>query len=97
MARYVALLNWTEQGIRGFRDSPKRSNDFSSLVESLGGTVREMLWTVGQYDLVVIVDFDDEEAAVAAVLRVNSAGNIRSCTMRAFTAEEMTQIVRKAG
>jgi uncharacterized protein with GYD domain len=97
MATYVALLNWTDQGIKGFRDSPKRSNDFSSLVESLGGTVRELLWTVGQYDLICVVDFDDEEAAVAAVLRVNSAGNIRSCTLRAFTAEEMSHIVRKAG
>lgn len=97
MAVYVALINWTEQGIKGFRDSPKRANDFSSLVESMGGTVRELLWTVGQYDVVSIVDFEDEEAAVAAVLRVNSAGNIRSCTLRAFTAEEMTSIVRKAG
>jgi len=97
MATYVSLINWTEQGIRNFRDTAQRAADFSRLVESAGGTVRELLWTVGEYDIVCVADFPDEESGVAALLQVGSAGNIRSNTMRAFTAEQMADIIRRTG
>jgi uncharacterized protein with GYD domain len=97
MPTYVSLINWTEQGIRDFRGSPQRAEDFRKLVESSGGTVRELLWTVGQYDVVSVVDFPDEETGVAAMLQVGSMGSVRSCTLRAFGAEEMSGIIRRAG
>jgi uncharacterized protein with GYD domain len=56
-----------------------------------------LLWTVGEYDLVCIADFPDDEAGVAALLRVGSAGNIRSQSMRGFSADQMTDIIRRAG
>jgi uncharacterized protein with GYD domain len=97
MPTYVSLVNWTDQGIKDFRESTQRAEDFGKLAESSGGTVREMLWTVGQYDMVCVVDFPDEETGVAALLQANSLGNIRSSTLRAFGAEEMGAIVRRAG
>jgi uncharacterized protein with GYD domain len=97
MTTYVSLINWTEQGIKDFRDTTQRAEDFSRLVESSGGMVRELLWTVGEYDIVAIADFPDDEAAVAALLRVGSAGNIRSSTLRAFNAEQMAGIIRRTG
>lgn len=95
MTTYVSLINWTERGIKDFRDTTQRAEDFSRLVESSGGMIRELLWTVGEYDIVAIADFPDDEAAVAALLRVGSAGNIRSNTLRAFNAEEMAGIIRR--
>jgi uncharacterized protein with GYD domain len=97
MPTYVSLVNWTDQGIRDFRDSTQRAEDFGKLVESSGGTVRELLWTVGQYDMVCVVDFPDEETGVATLLQVGSLGNVRSSTLRAFSAEEMGAIIRRAG
>lgn len=97
MNTYVSLVNWTEQGIKNFRDTTHRAEDFSKLVESSGGTIRDMLWTVGDYDMVCVVDFPDDETGVAALLQVGSAGNIRTRTLRAFTADQMTGIIRRAG
>jgi uncharacterized protein with GYD domain len=97
MPTYVSLINWTDQGIKDFRESTQRAEDFSKLVESSGGTVRELLWTVGQYDVVSVVDFPDDETGVAALLQVSSMGNVRSNTLRAFGAEEMSGIIRRAG
>ena len=74
MTTYVSLINWTEQGIKNFRDTTRRAADFTKLVESSGGSVRELVWTVGEYDMVCIADFPDEEAGVAALLQVGSAG-----------------------
>lgn len=97
MKTYVSLINWTEQGIRDFRDTTQRAEAFTKLVESSGGKVRELVWTVGQYDMVCVADFPDEEAGVAALLRVGSLGNIRSNTLRAFDASEMAGIIDRTG
>ncbi len=97
MTTYVSLINWTEQGIKNFRDTTQRAEDFSRLVQSTGGSVRELLWTVGEYDLVCVVEFPDDETGVAALLQVGSTGNIRSNTLRAFNAEEMAGIIRRTG
>jgi uncharacterized protein with GYD domain len=91
------LINWTEQGIMDFRDTTQRAEAFTKLVESSGGKVRELVWTVGQYDMVCVADFPDDEAGVAALLRVGSLGNIRSNTLRAFGAEQMAGIIDRAG
>ena len=97
MTTYVSLINWTEQGIRNFRDCTQRAEDFTKLVEGSGGTVRELLWTVGEYDIVCVADFPDEETGVATMLQVGGAGNVRTNTLRAFNADEMRGIIRRAG
>jgi uncharacterized protein with GYD domain len=97
MKTYVSLINWTEQGIRDFRDTTQRAEAFTNLVESSGGKVRELVWTVGQYDIVCVADFPDDETGVAALLRVGSLGNIRSNTLRAFGADEMASIIDRTG
>ena len=66
MPTYVSLINWTDQGIKNFRESTKRAEAFTKLVEASGGKVRELLWTVGAYDIVSVVEFPDEESGVAA-------------------------------
>ncbi len=83
--------------IQNFRDTTARAADFSALVERAGGRVREVLWTVGEYDLVTVADFPDDEAGVAVLLQVSAAGNIRTKTMRAFNSEEMSGIIARAG
>ena len=93
MNTYVSLVRWTDQGIRNFRDTTQRAEDFSKLIRNSGGTVRELVWTVGEYDMVCIADFPDDESGVAALLQVGSAGNIRSSTLRAFSADEMRGII----
>jgi uncharacterized protein with GYD domain len=97
MPTYVSLIHWTDQGIRNYKDTTSRAEDFTKLVENKGGRVRELLWTVGEYDLVAVADFPDDETGTAALLQVGSLGSIRSNTMRAFSADEMTNIIGKTG
>ena len=97
MPTYVSLIHWTEQGIRNYKDTMKRLEDFTKLAESKGGRVRESLYTVGEYDIVVVTEFPDDETATAALLQVGSLGNVRTNTMRAFTADEMGSIISRTG
>jgi uncharacterized protein with GYD domain len=97
MPTHVSLIHWTEQGIKNYKDTTSRGEDFTKVAESVGGRVRELLWTVGEYDAVVVVDFPDDETGTAALLQVGSLGNVRTHTMRAFSADEMANIIRRAG
>jgi uncharacterized protein with GYD domain len=96
MPTYVSLVHWTEQGIRNFKDTASRAQAFAELVKSSGGRVHELLYTVGEYDIVTVADFPDDESATAALLRVGADGNVRTNTMRAFNAGEMAAIVSRA-
>lgn len=97
MATYVTLINWTDQGIRGFKDTLQRARDFTSLVENHDGQVREVLWTVGSYDIVAVVDMPDDETATAVLLQVGALGNVRTQTMRAFDSEAMERVIAMTG
>jgi uncharacterized protein with GYD domain len=97
MPTYVSLIHWTDQGIKNFKDSTSRAQDFAKLVESSGGRVRELLWTVGEYDLVSIAEFPDDETGTAALLTVGALGNVRTNTMRAFDEAEIGTIISRAG
>ena len=92
MATFISLVNFTDQGIRGVKDSPKRAEAFKATAKKLGVTVRELYWTVGRYDVVVVMEGDDE-AVTSTLLKVGSLGNVRSETLRAFSAAEMGRIL----
>jgi uncharacterized protein with GYD domain len=97
MPTYVSLINWTDQGVAGFKETVARGEDAKRAAAAMGGSIREILWTVGPYDIVTIADFPDETTATAFLLALGSRGNIRTTTLRAFSAEEMTQIIAKVG
>jgi uncharacterized protein with GYD domain len=92
MATFITLLNFTDQGIRNVKDSPDRYEAFKAIAEKLGVTVKSIYYTVGQYDLVLVVEGSDE-AATAALLKAGSLGNVRSQTLRAFPMEDMRKII----
>jgi uncharacterized protein with GYD domain len=97
MPTYVSLINWTEQGVRNFRDTVHRAEDFRGLVKENGGQVRQILWTLGEYDVVGVVEFPDDEAATATLLQLGALGNVRTRTMKAFDAAQMTAIIQRTG
>ena len=96
MPTYIALMNWTDKGIGGFKDAVSRAKAAGDAAERLGGKIRDTFWTVGPYDVVGIADFPDDETATAFLLQVGSLGNVRTTTLRAFNSEEISAIISKA-
>lgn len=95
MATYIALANWTDQGIRNFKDSPKRADAFAAAVQEAGGAVKGIWWTVGPYDLVIVVEAPDAETMTATLLQVGALGSVRSTTLQAFDRSEFSSIIEK--
>ena len=96
MPTYVTLINWTEQGVKNFKDTVDRAAKAEEAMEKLGVTFKDIYWTVGQYDIVGIIEAQDEQSATAALLTIASQGNIRTTTLRAYNREEMAKIIEKA-
>ncbi|MFI0903325.1 GYD domain-containing protein [Streptomyces sioyaensis] len=96
MPTYVALLNWTDQGIRNYKESAKRAESFGAAAQKLGAKLLNIYWTVGPYDLVAVVEAPDDETVTATLLQLGGVGNVRSTTLRAFGREEMDRIITKA-
>jgi len=95
MATYVSLISFTDQGIRNVKQSPERAKAATAAAGKLGIKIKDIFWTLGQYDLVVIADAPNDEAVTAWALGTGSLGNVRTQTMRAFTAEETNKILAK--
>jgi uncharacterized protein with GYD domain len=95
MATFITLGNFTDQGIRNIKDTTKRADAFKAMAQKAGATVKELYYTMGQHDIVAIVEAPDEETATALLLSVGALGNIRSQTLRAFSREEMAKIIAK--
>jgi uncharacterized protein with GYD domain len=94
MARFVSLLNWTDQGAKTAAETVDRAEAAKKVAADMGGSL-EIYWTMGQYDMVAVTEFPDDETAVAFLAKVSSLGNIRSQTMRAFDANSVRGIMGK--
>lgn len=95
MATFISLVNFTEQGIRNAKESPDRTAAFEASAGSLGVKLKDIYWTVGHYDAVAIIEGPDDESVTSALLGLGSLGNVRTETLRAFSAEEMSGIISK--
>lgn len=93
MATYISLVNYTEQGIKSIKDSPKRVDGVRALAKKLGGSMDAVYLTMGAYDLVAISDFPDAEAAAKFALTLGSLGNVRTTTLQAFDEDQFRGIV----
>src|SRR5947209_1851785 len=95
MPKYVALLNWTDQGIKTVKETTARVREARPQLEQMGVKITDNVWTLGQYDVVLTLEAPDDETLTAAMLAAGAQGFFRSQTMRAFTESEMTRIIGK--
>ncbi len=94
MATFISLINFTDQGIRNVKDSPARFEAFKAMAEKLGVTVKSAYYTLGNYDIVLVTEGTDE-AAMTALLKTGSLGNVRTQTLRGFSVDEIKKLIGK--
>jgi len=97
MKTYIALCRFTDQGIRSVKDTTKRADAVREMAKKFGASMRQLYWTSGHYDLVAVIEAEDEESANAFSLSIGATGNIRTEMMRAFSKDQMNAILGKMG
>lgn len=93
MASYLSLINWTDQGLGNVKDAGKRVDNFKKAVEAAGGRMIFFYMLMGEYDLATLIEVPDDATAARLLLETGRLGNIRSKTLRAFTEQEMRDLI----
>jgi uncharacterized protein with GYD domain len=92
---YVSLIKFTDQGIHNIKDTVERHEASMAEAEKMGMKIIQPLWTMGAYDVVVLLEAPDDETMTAFALKVSSMGSVKTQTMRAFRSDEMEDILAK--
>jgi uncharacterized protein with GYD domain len=95
MATYIVLGQFTEHGIKNVKKTTERAKAIKDLAKKCGVTVKEIYWTLGHQDVVTIAEAPDDESATAFFLSAAAQGNLRTQSLRAFSATEMDKILSK--
>ncbi|MDB5542740.1 MAG: uncharacterized protein JWQ89_4467 [Devosia sp.] len=93
MAKYILLLNWTDQGAKSVKESANRYDAAKEAAKKAGCTLETIYLTFGQYDLVGVLDAPSDDAAATFNLRLGMGGNIRGVTLKAFPEADYRRII----
>ena len=97
MPTYVALVNYTDQGMRHVKESPRRLDTAKAMLRDMGGDFKAFYMTMGAYDLVAIYEAPDDAVAARFTLMLGGAGNVRTTTMKAFPESAYREIISSLG
>jgi uncharacterized protein with GYD domain len=97
MTTYVLLINWTDQGVRNVRESPKRLDAAKKALTDMGGSFREFFLTMGDCDMVAICDAPDDAVMARFALQLSGGGNVRTRTLKAFPEAAYREIISSFG
>jgi len=95
MATYITLGNFTDQGIKNVKETTHRSEAVEAAARQAGITMKQIYWTLGKHDLVVVFEAPDDETITAFELSIGKAGNVRTQTLRGFDRSEMNAILSR--
>ncbi len=93
MPTYVALANYTDQGIKGIKDSPARLEAIKKLVADHGGEIKEFYLTLGEYDMLAVINTPNDDVLARLLLTIGTDGNIKTTSFRAYSEDEFRRIV----
>jgi len=94
MPNYISLINWTEQGIKNVKESPKRADAVAALANKLGAKT-QIFYTMGRYDLVALTEAPNDDVAMQLLLEIGKIGNVKTQTLKAWTTSEATKVISK--
>lgn len=93
MATYIALANYTAQGIANIKDSPNRLDAAREQLAGLGVSIKDFYLTMGEYDIVTVVEAPDHTTAAKALIALGAQGNISTTTLAALTEDEFRTVL----
>ena len=95
MATYVVLCNFTDQGIRNVKETTHRAEAVEAAARKAGIALKNIVWTLGNYDIVCTFEAPDDKTMTSFGLSIGQAGNVRTQTLRAFSRDEMNEILSR--
>ena len=73
--------------------SVAREDAAKAAAKDAGGEIKDAYMTLGSYDVVVVTEFPDDDAAATFSLAMGSRGNVRLTTLKAFSESDARRII----
>jgi uncharacterized protein with GYD domain len=93
MTTYILMINWTEQGIKNLRDSPKRLDAAKKALEATGGSFKDFYLTMGEFDMVAVCEAPDDAVLARFAMTLGMGGNVRTRTLKAFPESAYRELI----
>ena len=93
MPMFVAMLSWTDQGIRSIKDTPKRVQAAKDGAKKLGIEIKHIFLTTGEFDILAILETADGDNVAKFAMMTGAQGNVRTRTVRAWPESEMVKLI----
>ena len=93
MTTYICLVNWTDQGVRQIKESPRRLDAAKKALNDMGGDFKTVFLTMGDFDLVITYEAPDDAVAARFTLQLGMLGNVRTRTLKAFPESAYREII----
>ena len=97
MPSYIMLANWTDQGAQKVRESPRRLDIAKKELADMGGQLKSVYMTMGEYDLIAVYEAPDDAVAARFTLLLGSLGSVRTKTLKAFPEAAYREIIASLG
>jgi uncharacterized protein with GYD domain len=97
MTTYILMLNWTEQGVKNLRDSPKRLDAAKKSLEAMGGSFKDFYLTMGEFDIVAVCEAPDDAVFARFMLTLGMTGNLKTRTLKAFPEQAYRELISSLG
>ncbi|MBB4571704.1 GYD domain-containing protein [Rhizobium leucaenae] len=97
MTTYIVLLNWTDQGVRSVKESPRRLDAAKKQLQEMGGSFKHFFLTMGDHDMVAVCEAPDDAVMARFALTLGMGGNVRSRTLKAFPEAAYREIMASLG
>lgn len=95
MLPYILLMKVTGQGIEDIKNIPGAIEEGIKVWQTMGGKLLGFYAVMGEYDYVAIGEAPSDQAAMTFALRLGSGGNVKTTTLKAFTREELAEMIKK--
>ena len=92
MPVYVMLGNLTHAAFDELDSIEERDRKAAAIIESLGGKLISLYYTLGQYDFVVIMEMPSKEMLVKFLTIMGKFGTVRTETMETIPTAMLYKI-----
>jgi uncharacterized protein with GYD domain len=98
MAKFLVQASYTAEGLRVLQKDKAsgRRDVVVSALESLGGRLESIYFSLGEYDVVAIAEMPDHLTATAMSVASSASGLVRTKTTPLLTVEETDQALQKS-
>ena len=98
MANYLIRAKYTQSGVTGLlkEGGTSRREALRSTIEGVGGTLNDLFYAFGDWDLYLITELPDDAAAAAVSMNISAAGALEVTVTVMVSPETIDEAISKA-